>query len=52
MSDLFLSRIRLSDFRVYGDHYTFDLDPRPGVTLIVGVNGVVRRRCSTASNGR
>jgi exonuclease SbcC len=40
MSDLFLSRIRLSDFRVYGDHYTFDLDPRPGVTLIVGVNGV------------
>ena len=40
MSDLFLSRLQLSDFRVYGDHYTFDLDPRPGVTLIAGANGL------------
>src|SRR6266851_5489122 len=40
MTDLFLSRVQLADFRIYGDYYTFELDPQPGVTLIVGANGL------------
>jgi chromosome segregation ATPase len=40
MTDLFLRRVELSNFRVYGDSYIFDFDPEPGVTLIVGGNGV------------
>ncbi|MCX5581643.1 AAA family ATPase [Kaistia terrae] len=40
MTDLFLRRVELSNFRVYGDSYGFDFDPQPGVTLIVGANGL------------
>jgi DNA repair exonuclease SbcCD ATPase subunit len=40
MNDLFLRKVELSNFRVYGNSYTFDLPPSPGVTLIVGANGL------------
>lgn len=40
MNDLFLRRVELSNFRVYGESYAFDFDPKPGVTLIVGANGL------------
>lgn len=40
MTDLFLRRVELSNFRVYGESYAFDFDPEPGVTLIVGANGL------------
>jgi energy-coupling factor transporter ATP-binding protein EcfA2 len=40
MTDLFLRRVELSNFRLYGDSYIFDFDTEPGVTLVVGANGL------------
>lgn len=40
MTDLFLRRVELSNFRVYGESYVFDFDAAPGVTLIMGPNGL------------
>jgi DNA repair exonuclease SbcCD ATPase subunit len=40
MNDLFLRKVELSNFRVYGNSYTFNFPPSPGVTLIIGANGL------------
>lgn len=40
MSDLYLRSVELSNFRVYGDSYAFELPAGPGVTLITGANGL------------
>ncbi len=40
MNDLFLRKVELSNFRVYGNSYTFNLPPSPGVALIIGANGL------------
>ena len=40
MNDLYLRTVELSNFRVYGDAYAFELPPKPSVTLIVGANGL------------
>jgi chromosome segregation ATPase len=51
VSDVYLRKLEICNFRVYGDSFTFELPPEPGITLISGANGVARRPCSTASNG-
>src|SRR5438270_2239394 len=40
MSSVFLKRVELSNFRVYGESYVFELPDRPSVTLITGANGL------------
>lgn len=40
MSDLYLRSVELSNFRIYGDSYAFELPDGPGVTLITGANGL------------
>jgi exonuclease SbcC len=40
MNDLFLRKVELSNFRLYGSSYTFSFPPSPGVTLIIGANGL------------
>ncbi|WP_394226344.1 AAA family ATPase [Paracoccus marcusii] len=40
MSDLYLRSVELSNFRIYGDSYAFELPDGPGVTLITGGNGL------------
>ncbi|ACP23941.1 hypothetical protein NGR_c01380 [Sinorhizobium fredii NGR234] len=40
MSEIFLRSVELSNFRVYGDSYVFELPAEPGVTLITGANGL------------
>ena len=40
MTNLYLSGVELSNFRVYGDSYAFDFPAGPGVTLITGGNGL------------
>jgi DNA repair exonuclease SbcCD ATPase subunit len=40
MSDVYLRKIELCNFRVYGDTFTLELPPEPGITLISGANGV------------
>lgn len=40
MSDLYLRSVELSNFRIYGDSYAYELPDGPGVTLITGANGL------------
>jgi exonuclease SbcC len=40
MSDLYLRSVELSNFRIYGDSYAYELSDGPGVTLITGANGL------------
>ncbi|NTE84889.1 AAA family ATPase [Agrobacterium tumefaciens] len=40
MSDLYLRSVELSNFRIYGDSYSFELPPGPGLTIITGANGL------------
>jgi len=40
VSRLYLERVELSNFRVYGDTFTLDLPEGPGVTLIRAPNGL------------
>ncbi|TPN63621.1 chromosome segregation protein SMC [Mesorhizobium sp. B1-1-1] len=40
MSNLYLRSVELSNFRIYGDSYAFELPDGPGVTLITGANGL------------
>jgi exonuclease SbcC len=40
MSDLYLRSVELSNFRIYGDSYAYELPDGPGVTLITGGNGL------------
>lgn len=39
MNPLYLSRIALKDFRTFGD-FAIDIPPAPGLTLLVGTNGL------------
>ncbi|WP_447941393.1 AAA family ATPase [Brevundimonas mediterranea] len=39
MTDIYLSRIRLSDFRTFGD-FDVQIPAGPGLTLLVGTNGL------------
>lgn len=39
MSDLYLSRVRIEDFRTFG-HFDVNLPAGPGLTLLVGPNGL------------
>lgn len=40
MSGIFLRSVELSNFRVYGESYAFEFPEGPGITLIVGANGL------------
>jgi AAA domain len=40
VSDLYLRSVELSNFRIYGDSYAYELPDGPGVTLITGANGL------------
>lgn len=40
MSEIYLRDAQFSNFRVYGDSFTFEFPPGPGVTLITGGNGL------------
>jgi hypothetical protein len=40
MRDLYLRSVELSNFRIYGDSYAYELPDGPGVTLITGANGL------------
>lgn len=40
MSELFLRAVELSNFRIYGDSYAFELPDEPAITIITGANGL------------
>ncbi len=40
MTDLYLRGVEFSNFRIYGDSYSFEFPAGPGVTLITGGNGL------------
>jgi DNA repair exonuclease SbcCD ATPase subunit len=40
MSNLYLSGVEFSNFRIYGDSYSFEFPEGPGITLITGGNGL------------
>lgn len=40
MSNLYLSGVEFSNFRIYGDSYAFEFPAEPSVTLITGGNGL------------
>lgn len=39
MTDIFLNAVRLTNFRTFGN-FTLDIAPGPGLTLLVGTNGL------------
>jgi hypothetical protein len=39
MNDIYLREVRLNDFRTFGD-FRLDIPPGPGLTLLVGTNGL------------
>lgn len=39
MTATFLTRLELRDFRTFG-HFELDIPPTPGLTLVVGPNGL------------
>lgn len=40
MSKLYLRSVEFANFRIYGDSYAFEFPSGPGITLIIGANGL------------
>ncbi|MGJ8649497.1 MAG: AAA family ATPase [Opitutaceae bacterium] len=40
MSSLYLTKVRISNFRTYGKNFEFELPNTPGLTILCGMNGL------------